>query len=801
MFESYIRIAWRNITKNRFYSIVNIIGLSAGISFSLIIGAYIWSELKVNEDLKNAGNQYILQSKWKDPNQGLELTTIGPLAKALKENYPALVANYYRWDGISTGISKGDKNFREGVQICDSTLFQMYGFKLLHGNPQTALKDPFSVVMTDKMAMKYFGKTEVTGETITIENFSGSKHEFLITGVLVKPFRNSVTFITEENDNQLYIPTDNLSYFGRNMDWNNRYVVGYIELQKGVKPEDLEAPIKHLVRLHAPPEISANVQPFLVPLKEYYLSANNGLIKKMLLALSAFAFFILTMAAINFINLSISKSSARMREIGVRKVLGGLKRQLVFQFLIESTMLVSLSMLLALIIYSLTKDWFGFVLEKDIPGFSQFPVSFVAYPFLLIISVGLASGIYPALVLSSLKSVESLKGKLAVKENVWLRKSLIGFQFGMASIAFAAAIIITQQINLFFSKDLGFDKEYIISAPVPRNWSPEGVKQMEYIRSQFLEIPQVSQITLSYGIPDGNGGSDNFLYYKPGADSTTAVAAESVFTDEYFSSTFGIPMIAGVFFAETVMPENTSKLVINETQSKALGWNNPHDAIGKELKIQNNPGVFTIAGVIKDFHFASMQLKIEPLTFINVKAYTAFRYLSFKLKPGDLTRSISTLQNKWSQLLAGTSFEYSFIDDKLKRLYKTEIQLKQASFVSTLLSVIIVLLGVLGLVSLSVQKRTKEIGIRKLLGSSVVSIVVLFFRDILSVVLIAGVIACPLGYMIMNKWLSDYVYRIDLTGKPFLISILVLTVLSVAIIFMQTMKTALSNPAKSLRTE
>ena len=282
MFKNYFKIAWRNIIKSRFYSAVNIIGLSTGIAFTLLIAAYIWSELQVNKNLKNADRQYIIQSNWKNPNQGYDLTTLGPLPKALRESYPNLVANYYRFDGIFAIISKGDKSFREDVAICDSTMLSMYGFSLLYGDAKTAFEGPFSVVITTDKAIKYFGKTDVVGQTLTIQNFSGSKHDFMIKGVMNMPSKNSVTWLNDNNDNQIYISSNNISYFGRNMDWPNPHIVGYIELQKGVTPKDLEKPIAYLVNQNAPPQIAANMSPYLVPLTKYHLSANNGLVKKML---------------------------------------------------------------------------------------------------------------------------------------------------------------------------------------------------------------------------------------------------------------------------------------------------------------------------------------------------------------------------------------------------------------------------------------------------------------------------------------------------------------------------------------
>jgi putative ABC transport system permease protein len=801
MIEHYFKIAWRNIRRSPVFSAINILGLSAGISFSLLIAAYVWSELRVNKDLLNADRQYILQSKWKDPNLGLELTSLGPLAKALKENYPGLVANYFRWDGITSNISKGDKSFREGLQVCDTTMFSMYGFKLLYGDPRTAFDGPYSVVITADKAKKYFGRTDVVGETISIENYIGSKHDFMITGVMELPSRNSATFLTEENDNQFYISSANLAYFGRNMEWNNVYIVGYIELQKGVSPEDLEAPMKQLIRDHAPPQIASALSPYIVSLKDYYLSANNGLVRKMLFAMSAIAFFILLMAIVNFINISVSRSATRMREIGVRKVMGGMKRQLMIQFLAESIILVAFATVIGLGIYSVTRDLFSAMTGKEVPSFGKFPFYFSLFPLALIFVIGIVSGIYPAFVLSSLKAVESLKGKLSsVKEKVWMRKSLVAFQFGMALIVFICAIIISAQTRLFFGADLGFNKDYIVSAQLPRNWTPEGVRKAEYLRKQFAMMPELKAVTLSYEVPDGAGSGSTSLY-RTGADSTTAVTASLMMTDEYYSNTYDIPMAAGEFYSKPGAFTDSSRLVINETQAKALGWKDPAEAIGKQVRFPGNAFLFTIAGITKDFHFGSMQKAIQPVTFLHIGITNTYRLLSFKLKPGNIGSSIAALQKKWSVLLPGTPFEYTFMDDKLKNLYRSELQLKKASYTASFLSLVIVLLGVIGLIALSIQRRTKEIGIRKVLGSSVKGILALFLKDFLSVVLVAGLVACPVAYFLMQQWLNDYATRVDITIVPFIMAMIFLATVTALLIVIQTIRTAIANPVNALRSE
>jgi len=802
MLKNYFKIAWRNIIKNRFYALVNIIGLSTGIAFTLLISAYVWGDLQVNHQLKNADHQYILQSKWKDPNMGFELSTLAELPKALKTEYPNLVANYYHWDGITSNISKGDKHFREHIQLGDSTFLNMYGFSLLKGNIKTALNGPFSVVIAEDKAIKYFGKTDVIGQTITIENFSGSKHDFVISGVMKKLSRNSVINLNDYNNNDFFLPLSASRFMGRNDEgWNNTNLVGYLELQPGVTPKDLEKPIHDLLKKNVSAQILQNLTPYLVPLKTYYLSANKGVIKKMLYTLSSIALFILLMAVINFINMCISQSSTRMKEMGIRKVLGGMKKQLVWQFLTESTLLVMLATVFALLIYVLVRPVFNNILGKEIMGLFEFPAYFFLIPFFLAILLGLLAGIYPAFVLASLKSVDSLKGKVSsIKESVFMRKSLIGFQFGIAVVVFIGALIIAQQVKLFFSKSLGYDKDYVVYASVPRDWSRKGVQKMEQIRYQLAQMPEISSISLSWEIPDGMSGG-SVQVYKQGTDSTRAISAQAMGTDNQYASTYGIPLKAGSFFTDVYTPADSAKVVINETQAKALGWIDPQKAIGQQVYIQGNKNLFTICGVTSDFHFGSMQKQIQPITFINVNFSNFYRYFSFKLRPGNMQHDLETLQKKWSTLLPDAPFEYVFMDDALKKVYQTEIQLQKASYMATALAIVIVLLGILGLTAQSIQKRTKEIGIRKVLGSSVAGIILLFLKEFLGIVLIAGLVACPIAFFIMQKWLSDYVYRITITANPFMIAIALLTLVTMLLITIQTIKAALANPVKSLRSE
>ena len=495
MLKNYFKIAWRNIIKSRSYAAVNIAGLAVGITFMLLMGSYVWNELEVNHSLRNSDDQYIIQSSWGDAST-YDLTTVGALARNLKERYPNLIENYYRWDGITSNVSKGDKVFRENIQIGDSTLLSMYGFPLLVGNPATALNDPYSAVITEETAFKYFGRKDVTGETLSIGSFSGTRHDFLITGVLKKIPRNSIISINDDNRNTVFLSGACIGYFGRVIDsWNNPWIVGYVQLKKGVHPAAIEQIMRRLVKQNTPLGISDQMHPLLVPLKQYYLEANNGLVRKMLSTLTIIALFILFMAIVNFVNISVSQASARMKEIGVRKVLGGMRKQLIFQFLTESFLLVVLSTIFALGLYEIFRPALNKILDTQIPNLIGFPFYIYGSLIVLVLFISLLSGFYPALVLSGLKPVEVIKGKLtSIKENIGLRKFLVAFQFSIAAIVLIGAILISRQVNFFLNSDLGYDKSYILSAQVPRDWTPMGVQHMETIRNEFAKIPIVENV-------------------------------------------------------------------------------------------------------------------------------------------------------------------------------------------------------------------------------------------------------------------------------------------------------------------
>ena len=806
MLLNYFKIAVRNMRKNPAVSIINVLGLSAGLSFIWVIGFYIWGECRVNAAMPNADRLYIVRTKWKSPDMGLDWTGPAPLAKTLHENYPGLVTGYYHDDGINSIVSMGDKHFSEGLQPGDPSILTLFGFHLLYGDVRTALQHPTDVVITEEKALKYFGRKDVVGETLTIQTFSGRTQDFTVSGVLQEPPYNTVNYFNGgDESNGFFLPVTSLPFFGRDKlfdSWGNAFIINYVQLKQGVRPEDLKGAVAQILKQNLPSDLQRNLQVYFTPLRNFYMEANGGVAPKMMEALAVIAFFILLMAVINFVNMSIGNSISRLREIGVRKVMGSRKGQLVSQFLTESVLLVAFSVFLALLGYQLGLPYFSGLLGKPLPSLVSLPPAFWLVPLVLTLMIGLLSGLYPAFILSRQPSISSLKGKLqTLKEKHIFRYSLLAVQFVSAIAVFTSAFIIHQQVDFFFHSNLGYDKASVITATLPRDWSTSGVRHMEAVRDQFARMQPVEAATFSFEIPDGNSGNEGNLFYKASQDSTAAITGSMLMTDEKYAAAYHIPVVAGTFFHEGMGLPDSTQLVLNESAVRAMGWKRPEDAIGQILRLKGTPTLFTIGGVVKDFHFGSLHDPIGPLYFMHIRMALSYRYMSFRIRPGSPAAAIAALQKEWSALFPDAPFNYVFMDDTLGKMYATEIQMQKASQAATAVALAIVLLGVFGIVSLNLNKRAKEIGIRKVLGATIPQVIVLFIKEFLVLLGISNLIAWPLSYFFLHQWLAQYAYRINLTPLPFLAVGVILAALVALLIVIKTVRTASASPVQSLRAE
>jgi putative ABC transport system permease protein len=800
---NYLTIAIRHLTRHKLFSLINIACLATGITFSLIIGSYVINEEEVDSGLRDVLNQYIIKSKWKEENMGPSNTTLGPLAKTMMDEYPNLVENYYRFDPVENTVSAGDKHFRTQISVGDTNLVSMYGFPLLYGNPRKAFQNNESAVVTEDFARKFFGKTDVIDSIITLQTSAdGNKHDFLITAVLKNLPFNTVTSYTGKAY-QVFLPMDVNQYFqgGDKADnWSNVFVVGMLQLKNGALPKDLEKPLSHTLEKYQPAFVKGNLTVELAPMINYHLKNNNNAVQRMVTALSLVAGFILLLAIINFVNINIGLSTYRLKEIGLRKVFGGMKFQLVTQFMVEALVLTFAAALISVVLYELLLPVFSQILNTNPDHFWQFSIDKLALLSILIISVGLAAGIYPAFVLSSSDTVPAIRGKTgSAKGGLVLRKTLLIIQFTLAAAVFISAITVSKQVSCFFNKDLGYNKEEVmILSSLPHQWDSTGVIRMEYFKTLLLQVTGVKNVSLSGDIPDGSPGGNSSIYPRSNGNF---ISTEIFGADADFAEVYGIQMREGIFLQNDNDSYAPGNIVLNESAVKALGWDS---AVGRTIRLGGPDGLLeTIVGVVKDFHFESLQKPIQPLLIagLNEPFTRSYRYFSIKLNTSDVNNTITEIQKKCKVLFPDAGFDYSFLDEKFKSLYQSELQLRKAVEVGTVLNILIVSLGVFGVVAFTLTRRTKEIAVRKVLGADVRNIISIFLKEYAKLIFISTLIAWPLAYYILDKWLENYAYRIqqNIFSYLFVTAFILITIFS--LITAQCFKTANSNPVNNLRVE
>jgi putative ABC transport system permease protein len=800
MLLNYFKIMMRSMAKRKVYSAINIFGLTMGISFALLVGIFIAGELQTNQHLTAVDRLYLIRSNNLEAANQIPLFSPSPVARLIKENYPTLVENFYRCSDRNITVSKGDKHFRVQSLIGDSTFLPMFGFPLLHGDATTALNEPRSIVITEKIANQYFSRNDVVGETLTIATEKNGNQEYSITGVLQNLEANTVTDLLDMNA-QIFLPIHSLKDFN-NFDpeaWTGAQMISYICKTPGASEDEISKAFAVILKDKAPANTQSNLKISLDGLDDYHLVSNNGLVKKLVLTLTVIGIFILLLAIINFINITIGNSSVRLKEIGVRKAIGGVRKQVTTQFMAESLVMTFVATVLSLGLYELLRTYAGNVVATPLASVINFPASYWGFIGAVMLATGIVAGIYPAFFLASCKTLESLKGKLKVgKRNITLSRSLISIQFLLAIGVFTAAIIITRQVSYFLEKDLGYNKECVVTvSSVPRDWTADGFNRMDAAKHQFRRVPSVQSVSLSWDIPNGNFGIVAELY-RHGTQPDEGIGMPILMADESYNDTYQLTMLAGTFFQEEGQVQQPDDMVINESAQKAL-----RVQIGDKIEMKGIPTAFRVVGIVKDFNFFSLHQQVKPLVFMNTRnsLFPAFRYFSFKLQPGNIAQSVEALEQRWKEVFPNDPFEYAFMDQNLERLYKTEIQMKKAAGFATVLMLFIVLLGVLGLASQSVTRRTKEIGIRKVLGATVSNVLLLIVREFIGLIAIALLVAIPLTYYFVEQWLSTFAYHIDLHWWMFAVPGILVFLISLLVVSGQSLKAALSNPVDSLRIE
>lgn len=794
MLRNYLKTAFRHLLKNKVYSIVNIFGLAIGLTSCLLIGLYLRDELSYDQYHLKKDRIYRVAEQFKTPKKTFtQAVTSPPMGPKIMEDFPE-VEQAVRFDPDNAIVQYEDQLFEEGrVVYADANVFEVFSFELIKGNPEKALQAPYTIVITESTAKKYFGEEDPIGKVLQLDN----EFNFTVTGLVKDLPKNGhlyfdllASFASWEEQN----PNGKGSWF-----WNSFYT--YVLLKEGTNPLRFEKKLAGFTDRHIgdlQEKRNAKIELFLEPLEDIYLQSKidwqfydiSGS-RNTLYILSAIAFFILFIATINFVNLTTARSTTRVREIGIRKVLGGSRMQLRFQFLGEAFLLSSFAMIFAVILAEFFLPFFNALSSKQLQLnlIESLPIL-----FLLTCVVGFFAGIYPALKFAKFKPITALRNYFKTdKKGIFLRQGLVTFQFAISLILIVSTIVIYKQIKFIMDQNLGFEKDNILV--VNFGWDEQVQQRYELIKEELLRHPQVEKAAASLSVPgriNATLGTDVDL----GNGESERSTLNAYMIDYDFIDLYGLELVAGRPFAKAFKMDSTAFL-LNEAAIRHFGWEKPEDAIGKEIKQNTIKG--TIVGVVKDFNYLSLHKNIEPLSFHVLPDW--FGLISLKLKPGNIQQTISQLEETWANLVPHRPFNYSLQEDYFNKQYQKETHLSTIVSLFAFIAIFVACLGLFGLTTFSVQRRTKEIGIRKVLGATVGSIVRLFSADFLKLVLIALVIASPIAWYLADSWLEGFAYRTNISWWTFFLAGGLAMIIAFFTISLQSVRAAIGNPTHSLRHE
>jgi putative ABC transport system permease protein len=794
MLKNHFKIALRNLWRHRVFSFINITGLSVGITACFFIFMYVAFELSYDKFHTKADRIYRLVTDIKTPSETITTdVTSWAFAPNIKADFPE-VESYVRTSGGSFLVRKGNVKFQEERTLfADSSFFKVFDFKLIKGNPKTALSAVASVVFTETAAKKYFGKADPLGQTILL---SGEGIPAMVTGVMKDIPGNS-----QIKADMLLSMSTLTQKFNKGIEeqWGNYGATTYLLLKPGVNAKTLQAKFPAFVEKRNGEE-SRKRQMFatlsLEPLKDVYLHSKRGgqevgSISNVYI-FSIVAVFILLIACINFINLTTARSVERAKEVGIRKVVGAAKGELAGQFIGESVVLCLIAFVITVILSALLLPLFNQLSGKIISAGVFSNPYYILILLGISIGIGFLAGIYPAIVLSSFKPVMVLKGRFSTgtKGNL-LRKSLVVAQFSISIALIIGTIIVYNQMDFMRNRDLGFSKDQMLVMDSNGDTGKDAFQQS--IRS----IPGVKSVALSSSVPGGgNNGAYSEIENKKG--DLQIANLDLYFVDFDYLNQFKIKMVAGRPFSKDFISTDTSQaMILNEEAIKLFGYSSPQQAIGRRFKQWGREG--KIVGVMKDFHFRSLQEKIKPLS-MRVEL-GGLNLVSVKVDAKNLPATLAAIESKWKQVIPNRPFSYYFLDEFFDRQYRSEQRFGKLFFNFAILAIAISCLGLLGLASYSTYQRTREIGIRKVLGASTPGIVNMLSKDFMKLVSISFVIATPVAWYFMHKWLQDFAYRIDIHWWVFAISGILAMVIALTTISFQAIKAAIANPVKSLRSE
>lgn len=818
MFKNYFKIAWRNLMKNKVFSFINIIGLSVGLTCCMLITLYILNETSYDRYQKKGDQIYQLGTEFIGLGNFKKLpNTPAAMGEMMKQSFPEIqqttrLTRLFAEDKtlLQYTTKSGEiKSFYETKGfMADSTFFRMFTYNFTEGNPMTALDNPNTIVLSEQIAEKLFGNERALNKVIHVSSSTNGDHDFLVTGVfkpIDKPSHIDGRFFMSMMGGDI---ANYIKSAGTNLVNNNMYFT-YLLLKPGVDAKRLEDKFPAFMDKFAAKDLKAtgfNKRQFLVPLKKIHLSEDlKGNVtesgsKTYLYILASIAIFTLLIACINFMNLATARSSRRSSEVGIRKVLGAKKRYLVAQFLGESVLMSLIAFILAIVFTKLLIPAFNAVSGRDLSLSFSNNFTIILVFLLLAILTGLLAGSYPAFYLSSFKPVKVLKGKFSNSFGaVSLRKGLVIFQFVISVVLIIASVVIANQMNYLRSANLGFNKAQQIVIPLR---SKNAKNMYASFKSELLKESSISNTGASLYYPGIPNFADNILC-KQGESMQQGKDVKMNYVDTGFLQTLGIKAVAGRVFSSDFYASDTSGgIILNETAVKQFGFPSAQDAVGQKLHFDFRDSTynFNILGVVKDFHFEDLHVPISPYGF-QLSSQPQYNYMIVHAREGNINSILKSIQNTWHQLNPTEPFEYSFLDQDFQKNYDAENRLASIVGYFTAIAILISCLGLFGLATFSAEQRIKEIGVRKVLGASVTSIVTLLSKDFLKLVAIAIVIASPIAWWAMNKWLQGFAYKINIGWMVFAITTFVAILIALITISFQAIKAAISNPVKSLRSE
>lgn len=795
MIKNYFKLVFKNLRKQKAFSLINILGLTVGITCCLMIFLFVKHEFSFDDFHKNGNSIYRLArvSEAKGDKVSRHIAWVsGPYAAALRTDYPDAIKKTVRVMPDNDLFTYNNIGFNEKkVYITDSNFFDFFNFPLLKGNPASVLNEPGSIVLTATAAKKYFGSEDPIGKTVAMNK----NLQLKVTGIAADIPSNS------QLDFDMVVPISNFKYYDSIQGFPNNGLYTYVQLNPHVDPKKLEERFpqfmnKYLGKYYAENGFTMGLS--LDPLKEIYLGDNildggNHGSRKIVYIFISIGVLILIIACINFMNLATARAADRSKEVGLRKVMGAVRKQLVVQFIVESFLYAAAAAALALVLLQFLMPLYTNLLGYHL---SSFWTDAGVYLFIacIILAVGFLGGIYPALLLSSFSPIESLKGKLRVgKNSVFFRKALVVFQFSISVLLIIGITVITSQLSYVRHKDLGFNKE---QSMLVRMDNMDIYRARTVFKNAVQNEPAVAGMALMSGEP---GGFHDKYGFEAEAKPGEKVMFNTEFTDFEFVQSLGLKVIAGRNFSSQFPTDTLQAVLINRAAASNLGYT-PEQAIGKWVKNLGRDSIRrAIVGVVEDYHFTSLKDKIEPLI---ISPGQDQRVAVIRLKPGNsMQATIAAIGKAYTRSAPGYPFEYNFLDEQFGRHYKDDI--KQGNILSAFsaIAIFIACLGLFGLASYTAVKRTKEIGVRKVLGSSIQNIVVLLSKDLLKPVLLGTCIAVPAGYFIMTKWLQGFAYRIGVEWWMLVIAAAAAILIALITVSFQAVKAAVANPIKSLRTE